>query len=294
MMARSSVQSGFRALAVLGVLSMGVVACGGESTDYAEAMKEEHASDVAVPSPAAEVEPGREVETLDVTYATIEGEPAIGFVARPVDAPEGSPGVLVIQEWWGLNDNIRAMAERLAGEGYIALAVDLYGGEVAEDREKAYELMSAALERMDQNLENLRLAHSYLTDELGAGSTGSVGWCFGGGMSLQAALTLGGDLDAAVIFYGKVETEPSTLQALEAPVLGLFAAEDQGIPVDSVREFERVLGELGKDAEIQIYDGVGHAFANPTGNNYDAPAAEDAWRRTLDFFGQQLAADAGE
>lgn len=278
-------------LTVAWIPALGCGASSDSEDDLANRMAIEHAEDTAEPSPAAEVAPKAPIVTRDVVYAMVDGASVKGFVAEPIGAVPGTPGVLVIQEWWGLNDNIKAMAERLAGEGYIALAVDLYQGEVAEDRDRAYALMQEAMVRGSFLEENLRQAHAYLTTELHAGNTGSIGWCFGGGWSLQTALLLPGELDAAVMYYGRVVTDPEILSTLETPILGLFAMDDGGIPVDSVRTFEKVMGELGKPASIHIYEGVDHAFANPTGTNYDAPAAEDAWQRTLDFLHAELASD---
>ena len=182
------------------------------------------------------------------------------------------------------------MTRRPAGEGYVALAVDLYGGGVALERDEARRLMQAALADPDGVLENLRAAHRYLVQERGAPRTGSIGWCFGGGWSLQAALALPGELDASVMYYGRVESDPSRLAKLETPLLGLFGAEDRGVPVEGVRAFERELAALGKPAEIHVYEGADHAFANPSGTRYQAEAAEDAWRRTVAFFREQLKA----
>ena len=123
---------------------------------------------------------------------------------------------------------------------------------------------------------------------MGATKIGSIGWCLGGGMSLRTALLHPQDLDAAVIYYGRVQTDREVLAPLEVPILGLFGAEDQGIPVATVRAFEATLKELGKDARIHIYEGANHAFANPTGNRYHAEAAGDAWARTLAFFAEHL------
>jgi carboxymethylenebutenolidase len=150
--------------------------------------------------------------------------------------------------------------------------------------------MQTAMAQPGAILENLRQAHRFLVTELGAPRTGSIGWCFGGGWSLQTALALPGELDASVMYYGRVETDPARLATLETPLLGLFGSEDGGIPVDGVRAFERELGALHKPAEIRIYDGAGHAFANPSGTRYQPEAAEDAWRRTLDFFRKHLQA----
>ncbi len=272
-------------LLVTGLVLIFAAGCGG-ADDYAERMAEEHADDAPVASPAAAAEPAAEVATERVVYAG-EGEGEVrGFLARPAGA-EGAPGMIVIHEWWGLNENIESMARQLAGEGYLALAVDLYGGQVAADRDGARALMTAAMDDRARLEENLRQAYRYL-EEQGAAKVGSIGWCFGGGWSLETALLLPGELDAAVVYYGRVVTDRERLAALTTPVLGHFGSEDGGIPIDGVREFESLLQELGKDARIHVYDGADHAFANPSGTRYHAEAAEQAWARTLAFLEETL------
>ena len=204
---------------------------------------------------------------------------------------EPLPAVIMIHEWWGLNDNVRAMADRLAADGYIVLAVDLYGGGVATTPGAARELMMRAVENSDSISSNLEQAYTFVTDTAGAPRVASLGWCFGGGWSLNMALLLPKDLDAAVIYYGQVTDNEARLAPLEVPILGLFGSEDRGIKLESVRRFEETLERLGKDYEIQVYDGAGHAFANPSGNNFNAEYAEDAWRRTLEFLSSHLAAE---
>jgi carboxymethylenebutenolidase len=271
-------------------LAASMAGCGASGdADYAARMAAEHAGDRPVAAAAAAPDPAVvAIEEASVVYARLDGTAVTGFLARPPGPTAGKPGILVIQEWWGLNDNIRAMARRLAGDGYVALAVDLYEGKVAEDPERARELMSAAMEREARLEENLRGAWRYLKDDLGAGRTGTIGWCFGGGWSLRAALALGDGIDATVIYYGRLVTDAGSLAALRAPVLGIFGSVDQGIPLESVREFERALQELGKPAEIHVYEGASHAFANPSGTAYDAEAAEDAWEKTRAFLGRHL------
>lgn len=280
-----------RSKAFAAVLALILAAgCGGQADtdeDFAGRMAEEHKGDVPEASPAAEAEPAGAVEGRKVIYANVDGRHITGYLARPAGEDGAHPGLIVIHEWWGLNDNVEAMARRLAGEGYLALAVDLYGGEVAADRDAARRLMTAAMESPAAAEENLRQAYVYLDTE-GAPRVGSIGWCFGGGWSLQTALLLPGELDAAVIYYGRLSTDRGELAALTAPILGIFGAEDQGIPVATVREFEAVLGELGKSAEIHVYEGADHAFANPSGTRYNAEAAEDAWRKTVAFLRQHL------
>ncbi len=194
----------------------------------------------------------------------------------------------MIHEWWGLNDNIRAMAERLAAEGYLALAVDLYGGEIADEPQQARELMQRAMGNAQAAEENLRRAYEYLTREQGVERVGTIGWCFGGAWSLRAALLLPAEIDATVIYYGRLVVDRDRLATLQMPILGLFGELDGGIPVETVREFEAVLESLGKPAEIHVYPGADHAFANPSGTRYNPEAAEDAWKRTTEFLARNL------
>jgi carboxymethylenebutenolidase len=265
------------------------VGCGSSGEgDYTERMATEHAGDRPEASEAAAGEPRMPVEEMEVEYATLGMDPVRGFLARPAEGAAGAPGIIVIHEWWGLNDNIRSMARQLAGEGYVALAVDLYGGQVASDPERARELMSATMEREVELEDNLGQAYRYLTEQAGAERVGVIGWCFGGGWSLRTALMLPDAIDAAVIYYGRLVTDRERLERLEMPILGIFGAEDGGIPVETVREFEAALDALGKDARIHVYEGAEHAFANPSGTRYDAEAAGDAWTKTLAFFEEHL------
>jgi carboxymethylenebutenolidase len=194
----------------------------------------------------------------------------------------------VIHEWWGLNDNIEKMARKLAAQGYRALAVDLYEGKVASDPERAEALMKATFERTGRLESHLRQAADFLEQDRGVARLGVIGWCFGGGWSLRAGLMLGERLDAVVVYYGRLITDPDRLSELKAPLLGIFGEQDQGIPVETVRTFEAELRSLDKRAEIVVYPGVGHAFANPSGKRFDREAAEAAWDRTLVFLDKQL------
>ncbi|HEX3127052.1 MAG TPA: dienelactone hydrolase family protein, partial [Thermoanaerobaculia bacterium] len=184
--------------------------------------------------------------------------------------------------------NIRQMAQRLAGEGYTALAVDLYGGQVADTPEKAQELMKAVLANTAEGAENVRQAYEYLETKEKAPKIGVIGWCFGGGWSLQTALLMPNKIDATVIYYGHLEMDKAKLGLLKMPILGFFGGKDQSIPVASVKEFEKTLKDLGKWVEIHIYDDANHAFANPSGGNYNEAAAKDAWQRTVAFLAKNL------
>ena len=267
-----------------------VIACGGgasEDDEWAERMAQEHAGDTSAAGPGAEVEPAGEVSTGDVVYGTLDGVELPGYLAAPVAGGQGAPGVVLIHEWWGLNDNIRAMARRLAGEGYVVLAADMYGGATADQPDRARELMQAANEDAASARDNLRLAVEHLRDEQGASRVGVMGWCFGGGWALRAATFLGDGIDAAVIYYGSTITDRDRLEKITAPLLGHFGERDSGIPVETVREMEDMLEQLGVDATFHYYD-AGHAFANPSGQNWEPDAAETAWRRTLEFLAEEL------
>ena len=224
----------------------------------------------------------------DLAYGEAAGENLTGFLAMPADAAEPLPGLVVIHEWWGLNDNIKAMTRRLAAEGYVALAVDLYGGRVAEDTAGAQALMSEIVTEPDSVRENLRQAYEYLDRYAFAPSVGSVGWCLGGGWSLQAALMLPDQLDAMVMYYGRVVTDEEMLDTLRMPILGHFGEQDASIPIREVQDFRNALTRLGKQADIRIYSGADHAFANPSGGNYSPVAAEASWERTLAFLEANL------
>jgi len=256
-----------------------------------EAMSREHADDTPEASPAAEIAPAREVVSERLPYAEINDELVYGYFVAPADMIEPLPAVIMIHEWWGLNDNIRAMADRLAAEGYVVLAVDMYGGRVATSPEAARQLMLSVVEDPEAANENILSAHEFLTVAVNAPSVASLGWCFGGGWSLNAAMLLSDHLEAAVIYYGQVTADQDRLQVITAPILGLFAAEDTGIPLASVEAFVEAMEDLGLEHEVEIYLGVGHAFANPTGSNYNEQAATDAWARTLDFLQRHLVVD---
>lgn len=251
-------------------------------------MSREHAEHTPV-SNASTQEPRQQVVTEEVVYTTANGKPVRGYLARPTNAGNRAlPGIVVIHEWWGLNDNVRMMTRRLAGEGYQALAVDMYGGQSAQTPEQARALTQSVSQNPAAAVQNLRGAATYLRQRRNAPKIATLGWCFGGAWSLQAALNMPEQVDAAVVYYGRVETDRAQLARLDAPLLGLFGAEDQGIPVAGVRQMEATLKGLGKNVEIQVYPGAKHAFANPSGQAYEAVSAGDAWRRTTTFLARHL------
>ena len=219
------------------------------------------------------------------------GATARGYLSSP-ESGEG-PGVVVIQEWWGLVPHIKDVADRFAAAGFVALAPDLYHGDVARSPDEAGKLMMALnIERAEKDL---RGAIQYLLshDATEGERVGTVGFCMGGALSLYAA-SKNEQVGACVVFYGihpKVEPD---LDNLRAPVLGLFAERDQFVPPDSVRELESKLRERGKQVEAHIYHGTDHAFFNDTRPEvHDPEAAADAWRRTVEFFREHLGRGQG-
>lgn len=251
-------------------------------------MTHEHATDNSEPSPATQIEPQRAVVSERLPYGEVGDELVYGYFVFPADMIEPLPAVIMIHEWWGLNDNIHAMADRLAGEGYIVLAVDLFGGAVATTAEAARQLMLGVVENPEPAYENIRAAYTFVNDIAGAPRIGSLGWCFGGGWSLNAAMTFPDELDAAVIYYGQVSDDEEQLRPVNVPILGLFGARDTGIKVASVQAFEAALQRLRKPHSIHIYPDADHAFANPSGKAYNASVADDAWQKTLEFLAQNL------
>ena len=276
------------ALAALCLAAELVLSAGARAQDdSAKLMAAEHAHDRPAATAAATTPPAREVSGENVVYGEAGGKKLNGYVARPKGVAGKLPGLIVIHEWWGLNDNIRDMARRLAGEGYEALAVDLYGGQTATDPEGAQKLMQARLDDIPGGQANLRQAYDFL-EKRGAPRIGVIGWCFGGGWSLATAMMLPDKVDATVIYYGHLETDPEKLRPLGMPVIGFFGGKDKSIPPEKVKEFEAALKKLGKPVEVHVYPEADHAFANPSGGNYQPAAATDAWKRTVQFLAKHL------
>lgn len=184
---------------------------------------------------------------------------ATGIIARP-DNDQSYPGVVLIHEWWGLNDHIKEVAIAMAQEGYTVFAVDLYNGEVAHESSKAMELRKGVNQTIAN--ENMQTALNYLRNKEQVTQVASLRFCFGGEQSAQFSLSQA-DLDATVIFYGTVPQNTTSAQGIDAPVFGVFGEQDSGIAPESVNNFKQPLNELGVENNITIYEGVGHAFVNP-------------------------------
>jgi carboxymethylenebutenolidase len=198
------------------------------------------------------------------------------------------PAIIVIHEWWGLNDWVKAQASKLAEQGYVALAVDLYRGKVATSPEEAHEIMRGVPE--DRAKQDLDAAFTYLKSQnnVTGDRIGAIGWCMGGGYSLDVALqepTLAAD----VINYGHLAVDQSSLKKINAPILGIFGGKDRGIPVEDVKKFQQTMQQLGKEIEIVIYPDAGHAFENPNNKEgYRAQDAQDAWKHITEFLQANL------
>ncbi|HSC16809.1 MAG TPA: dienelactone hydrolase family protein [Gammaproteobacteria bacterium] len=239
--------------------------------------------------PAAEAAPPA-VPILEqqLAYGEATRSNLVGYLAMPQDAAEPLPGIIVIHEWWGLNDEIKAMTRRLAAEGYVALAVDLYGGKTATTPDAAQGLLSEFYADPDAARRNVQQAYDYLEKYAFAPRVASIGWDLGGGWSLQTALLYPGALDAAVMYYGQVFTDSERLAPLNVPLLGFFGGNDKSIPVRDVQEFRAKLLDLNKNAEILIVPHADHAFANPASPTYNAKAANESWASTLAFLERHL------
>lgn len=221
-----------------------------------------------------------------VTFPSGEGE-ARGLLYLP-HGQGPHPALIVIHEWWGLNDWIKQQAAEYAGKGYVVLAVDLYRGKIADNPETAHELMRGLPQ--DQGVRDLSAAMKYLLTrkDVKPGRIGAVGWCMGGGYALQLAIAAP-NLRAVAINYGALATDRGELAKIHAAVLGNFGGKDQGIPPEAVHSFESAMKALGKPVDAKIYPGAGHAFENPNNKTgYRAGDAADAEERMDRFFAETL------
>lgn len=225
------------------------------------------------------------LSSITATNKSVGGTP--GYLARPAGDGE-YPAVVMVHEWWGLNDNIRHMADVLAANGYAVFAVDLYGGEVATNASRAAELSGRVRNNPDEAVRKLSDATEALRGApYTTGEVASLGWCFGGGWSLQLSLSET-ELNGTVIYYGTLTTNATELRKIDGPVLGVFGSEDEVVGIENVREFNRTLDEVGVENEVRVYEGAEHAFANPSGESFRPNATRDAWDETLTFLNETL------
>jgi carboxymethylenebutenolidase len=198
------------------------------------------------------------------------------------------PALIVIHEFWGLNDWVKEQGSRLADQGYVALAIDLYRGKVVDTPDAAHELMRGL--PPDRAARDLKAAFDFLAAQpnVKKDRIGSIGWCMGGGYALEAAIA-DPSLAATVINYGHLSTDPADMKKINAPILGSFGGQDRGITPDDVKKFQQAMEQLGKKIDVKIYPDAGHAFENPNNKQgYRAEDAADAWTRTIAFLGKNL------
>lgn len=232
-------------------------------------------------------------KNVNLQNKTVEYYPhSQGYLVYPVASNNSVgkklPAVVMIHEWWGLNKNIKDMADLLAREGFVVLAADLYKGQVANTTQRAMDLVQTVRNNQSSTTNNLQSAVKYLSSlpNVDGSKIVSLGWCFGGGQSLQLALnSKEHPLAATILYYGTpLITDKSSLSNIKWPLLGIFGNKDQSIPLDEINQFRISLNQSGVKNEILVYNGVGHAFANPSGDNYAPKETEDAWEKTLSFL----------
>ena len=218
-----------------------------------------------------------------LTGQMIDLQDSKAYVAKPKGTPKGA--LLVLHEWWGLTDWVKHMADQLAGQGYLALAVDLYKGKVTEDPKEAQSLMQSKDEKYGDAVESAGIA--WLKQNAGGAKVGTIGWCMGGGESLKASLNNASDVSATVIYYGMPVDDVARLKTLQGPVLGIFAKKDGHITPEVVARFDENLKAAGVKHEFHSYD-AGHGFANPSSGAYTSDAAKDAWEKTKAFLSTKM------
>src|SRR3989344_8905194 len=205
-------------------------------------------------------------------------------IAKP-EKPNNK-AIILIHEFWGLNEQIKRMAGRLAREGFTVLAVDLYEGKLTVDANEARRLKEEM--KTEQALENIRKAVSHLgTLGFKPEKIGICGFCMGGGVAFEAA-TKGIKAGAYVIYYGRILDDEEILNNISSPVLGIFGGLDKGIPKDLVLRFRDALKKMEKPSEVYVYDDADHAFANEERPVYHEKAASDAWQKTISFLNKYL------
>ncbi len=213
----------------------------------------------------------------------VGAETSTAYVAKPKDKAKGA--VLVVHEWWGLTDWVKHMADELAGQGYLALAVDLYKGKMTSDPKEAMALMQAKDETWGDAVEEAGI--EWLKANSGGAKVATIGWCMGGGESLKASLNDPKDVSATIMFYGRPVEEVAKLKTLQGPVLGIWGNLDKSFTPETVAAFDKALTEAGVKHQFHAYD-AGHGFANPSSGAYSTDAAKDAWHKTLTFLATNL------
>jgi carboxymethylenebutenolidase len=236
--------------------------------------------------PAAHAAEAPAATPVDVSYPS-GSETVHGLLYSPAGGGK-HPAIIVIHEWWGLNDWVKEQAADFAAHGYMALAVDLYRGQVADDPDTAHQLSRGLPE--DRGIRDLQAADTFLRADkrVDVGRIGAIGWCMGGGYALSFAVA-DPHLKAVVANYGPPPTDPASLAQIHAAILGNYGGLDKGITPDSVQAFAADMKKIGKPVDVKIYPDAGHAFENPNNKTgYRAEDASDARSRSLHFFAREL------
>ncbi len=262
-----------KALYILLIMSL-LMACGKKQESQPMPRKEDHELNPKMP---------KNLKGEMLQLQTAGGQ---AFAAYAVNLSADRPAILLVHEWWGLNDHIKATADKFADAGLGALALDVYNGKVATNPDQASQYMREANQHPEAIKQKLHAALQYLTTHSN-GKIATIGWCFGGGWSLQASLQDPQWVTATIIYYGLLENRPEVLKKLQGPVLGIFANKDGWINPKMVNQFENALKAAGIPHQIYRYD-ADHAFANPSSARYNAKAASDAWEKTMAFLDKYL------
>lgn len=276
-----------RRIGLVSILALALAAASCQRDEHQHGSRETAAppevTGTTSPPPAA---PNAGGTTELVAYGEASGHLALPAAGTAAEAKK--PAVIVIQEWWGVDDWIKEQSARFASRGYVALAPDLYRGRTAKSPDEAHELMRGMPE--DRAMADLKAAVDYLAarPDVDPNRIGVIGWCMGGGYALKLA-TSDRRLRATAVNYGSVITDTDAITRINSQILGNFGGGDRGIPAEDVKKFAASLTQYGKLADIKIYDGAGHAFMNPNNKEgYAAAAAQDAWVRIDGFFERLL------
>lgn len=216
-----------------------------------------------------------------ITFQCADGKAGGGYLVK--SSKHTDRMILLFHEYWGVNDYIKSEADRISAElGVSVLAVDLYDGKVATTREEAGAFMKSVTTERAQAIVNGAIGYASKGTHIG-----TIGWCFGGGWSLQTAILAGDQCDACVMYYGAPETDQAKLAMLKAPVLGIFGKKDKWLTPKVVDDFKAAMKTAKKKITIHSYD-ADHAFANPSNPNHDAKASAKAWKHVSAFFKKEL------
>ncbi len=268
------------------LLLLGVSACSsGDAPSSSAPSSDSSASSSASNRGTVEsVDESLEVVAESLPYAEVGDELIYGYFAFPANMVDPLPAVLVVHDRWGLNDDVRNHVERLAAGGYIVLGVDLFAGKSAQDSASARELEIAVIENRQTAQTNIRQAIEFVQTSSSPPSVSIVGFGFGGGWALNAAIDQPEELGAAISYYGQVPTEETEIQSLDVPYLGFFSESDRAVPIASAREFSQKANALSKDVEIMTFAEARRGFAEQSGATFDPSASQTAWSHMLQFL----------